>query len=98
MKCATDNLDDPLHDAQVIHDRHECREKDDDRQNVKRETEANDIGVGERPEHHIDARFRVADDGEYAFAQEVDRIATPLKIQDEGGEARLQRERSTHHT
>ncbi len=95
VQRTADDPHEPFHDAQVIQHRHQCGEEDDDRQNVDGEAEAHYVNVGERSEHHVDARPGIVDDGEYATAEPVDGAASPVEIQHERGDRRLQRESGT---
>ena len=89
---ATDEPDDPLHDAQVVQHRHQGGKEDDDRQHVDGETETDDVRIGQRPEHHVDAGVRKPDDSQHAFAQGVDEGPAAIPEQNDRRDSDLQRE------
>jgi hypothetical protein len=88
-KQTADEFHDPLHNTQVVHDRHQSGEEDDDRQHVDRKTEADNISVGERPKHHVDASLGIADYFEDAGTQRVNDGPASIEVKNERGNCSL---------
>ena len=80
MQEAADDAHEVFHDAQVVHDRHQRREEDDDRQHVDRKTETDDLGVRQRSKQEVDARLRIANHREHAAADPVDDGAAGIDV------------------
>ncbi len=94
---AADPADDELHDAQIIEDRHQTGEEDDDRQRGDREARAADIGTGERPEDEIGARLRIAEQVRHTPRHARDDRAASRYVEHQQRDPRLQQEGRAHH-
>ena len=81
-----------------VQHRHEGREEDNDRQDIDDKAEADFVGIGERPEHEVNAILREADDREHAEAHLVDRHLAPVGIEHEYRDEHLQCESRANDT
>ncbi len=89
---AADPADDELHDPQIIEDRHEAGEEDDDGQRSDGEAGPADFGTGKRAEDEIGARLRIAKKIGHPLRHARNDRAPGRNIENHQGDARLQQE------
>ena len=94
---AADPADDELHDPQIIEDRHQAGEEDDDRQRRDGEAGAADFRLGQRAEDEVGARLRIAEKIGDAVRHAADDRAAGRDIEHQNGDPRLQQESRADH-
>ena len=89
---AAQRPDHQRHDLEVVEDRDEGGEEDDDRKHLHDEDEAHRVKVGELPEEKLDSLVTARDDEADQVGEGAQHGLAPRSEEDEGPEGELQQE------